>query len=54
MDEIVKLKRQVSALIEISKHLFTLAGSTQRFTDASEFAAKEIPRRLEHAQNPDT
>jgi hypothetical protein len=53
MTEIVRLQRQVSVLTEIVEHLFTLTGSVQRFTDASEEAHKEIPLLLKHLKNPD-
>jgi len=43
MTEIVRLQRQVSVLTEIVEHLFTLTGSVQRFTDASEEAHKRSP-----------
>ena len=52
LTEIVSLQRQVSALIEIVEHLYTLAGSTQRFSDQQEKAFKEIPKLLKHAKNP--
>lgn len=52
LTEIVSLQRQVSALIEIVEHLYTLAGSTQRFSDQQESAFQEIPKLLEHAKNP--
>ena len=53
MTEIVKLQRQVSTLIEISEHLYTLAGSIQRQLDKHEEAFQAIPQLLEHAKNPD-
>ena len=53
LTEIVKLQRQVSALIEIVEHLYTLGASTQRFNDQQETAFKAIPQLLENAKNPE-
>jgi hypothetical protein len=51
--EILKLQRQVAGLTKVAEHLFTLVGSTQRFTEQSDTAYREIPKLLEHVRHPD-